>query len=258
MPTDRPAPARAPRRAVLGVILPLLGAVLSGAGAASAGPAQWAPFPVFEWTPPFDMASPRKERMYVPLDRAERDWRLCVSFPHLKDAYWLGVNYGLVDEAQRLGVGLHLYDAGGYDHLQTQVRQIEACVADKASAVIVAGIDADGLNDVLGRVHAAGIPIVDLVNGVSFARLDAKSLIDFYDSGFAAGRYIADRHKGEQRSISVLWFPGPKGASWVTRGNQGFVDALKDSNVKIVETAHGDTGKRTQARLIQAALERFP
>ncbi len=218
--------------------------------------AKWAPFPVYEWNPPFDMASPREERLYTPLESADKDWRLCVSFPHLKDAYWLGVNYGIVDEARRMDVHVSLHEAGGYSHLDNQIRQIEACLENGMDALIVSAIGADGLNDVLGRVHAAGIPIVDLINGVSYPKIDAKSLIDFYDSGFAAGRYIVDRHKGESRPVRVLWFPGPFGASWVSRGNKGFTDALKGSNIRIVEIAYGDTGKLTQEKLISAALDR--
>lgn len=28
-------------------------------------------------------------------------WDTCVSLPHVKDAYWLGVDYGVVDEAKQ-------------------------------------------------------------------------------------------------------------------------------------------------------------
>jgi len=40
---------------------------------------------------------------YVPLEKASKPWKICVSFPHMKDAYWLGVDYGVVEEAKRLG-----------------------------------------------------------------------------------------------------------------------------------------------------------
>ncbi|WP_292694936.1 hypothetical protein [Mesorhizobium sp.] len=40
---------------------------------------------------------------YVPLEKAEKPWKLCVLFPHLKDSYWVSVDYGIVKEAKRLG-----------------------------------------------------------------------------------------------------------------------------------------------------------
>ena len=57
---------------------------------------KWYPFSVEEHNPPFDMASPVKEVMYSPLEKAEKKWNICVSFPHMKDAYWLAVDYGVV------------------------------------------------------------------------------------------------------------------------------------------------------------------
>jgi len=48
-----------------------------------------------------------------------------VSFPHLKDPYWLAVDYGIVDEAQILGVGIELVAAQGYNDLTGQINQVE-------------------------------------------------------------------------------------------------------------------------------------
>ena len=45
---------------------------------------------------PFDDDSPTVAMAYQPLDHAARPWRLCVIYPHLKDAYWLSVNFGMV------------------------------------------------------------------------------------------------------------------------------------------------------------------
>ena len=52
---------------------------------------KWYPYPVEVWDPPFDMASPRQTVDYVPLDKASQPWDICVSFPHMKDAYWLAL-----------------------------------------------------------------------------------------------------------------------------------------------------------------------
>lgn len=68
---------------------------------------KWYPFAVEEHNPPFDMASPVKEVMYSPLEKADKKWSICVSFPHMKDAYWLAVDYGVSEEAKDLGVAMH-------------------------------------------------------------------------------------------------------------------------------------------------------
>jgi protein TorT len=91
--------------------------------------AEWYPYPVQVWDPPFDMNSPRHDLKYVPLDKATKKWNICVSFPHMKDAYWMAVNYGVVDESRRMGVAMQLVEAGGYVNLNKQISQIEDCVA---------------------------------------------------------------------------------------------------------------------------------
>ena len=75
-----------------------------------------------------------------------------VSIPHLKDSYWQAVNFGLVDEAKRLGINLAIYQAGGYERLDVQRLQIEECLAEgfggkKVDGLILSAIDANGLND---------------------------------------------------------------------------------------------------------------
>ena len=47
----------------------------------------------------------------------------------MKDAYWLAVDYGVAEEAKRLGVKMQLVEAGGYTNLNKQISQIEDCVA---------------------------------------------------------------------------------------------------------------------------------
>ena len=96
---------------------------------------KWYPFSVEEHNPPFDMASPVKEVMYEPLQKADKKWNICVSFPHMKDAYWLAVDYGVSEEAKDLGIAMHLVEAGGYTNLSKQISQIEDCASNGAQAV---------------------------------------------------------------------------------------------------------------------------
>src|SRR5690348_2760168 len=230
---------------------------LAGAGAYGQGK-KWYPFSVEEHNPPFDMTSPVKEVMYSPLQKADKKWNICVSFPHMKDAYWLAVDYGVAEEAKELGVTMHLVEAGGYTNLSKQISQIEDCVAGGAQAVVIGSISLDGLNKTVESIRAKNIPVIDVINGISSAQISAKSLVSFKEMGYNAGVYIAKQHAKGSGKVKVAWFPGPPGAGWVEAGNQGFLDAEKNSDIEVVDTKYGDTGKEGQLKLVEDSLQAHP
>ena len=56
--------------------------------------------------------------------------------PDLKDSYWVASNYGIVDEARRLGVRAYTFQAGGYDQLPKQLAQFDDCLASNPDAIL--------------------------------------------------------------------------------------------------------------------------
>ena len=242
------------KRLIVGAAMAAL--LAAGAGRATAG--DWFPYSVEVWDPPFNMASPRHKVDYVPLPKADKPFELCVSFPHMKDAYWLAVDFGVADEAKRQGVKMQLVEAGGYTELQKQISQIEDCVAAGANAVIIGAISADGLNNLVSEIRKKNIPVIDVINGMSSSELSAKSLVSFGEMGAKAGEYLAKLHPAGSAPVKVAWFPGPPGAGWVEAGNTGFLGAIKGSAIEVVETKYGDTGKEVQAKLVEDTLQAHP
>ncbi|MGI9251898.1 MAG: TMAO reductase system periplasmic protein TorT [Pseudohongiellaceae bacterium] len=236
----------------------VVSATACGLGLSSVQAADWFPYPVEVWKPPFDMASPRTEIDYVALPKASKKWEICVSFPHMKDAYWLGVDYGVVEEAKRQGVKMQLVEAGGYTELNKQISQIEDCVAAGADAVVIGAISFDGLNNLVSEIRKKDIPVIDIINGMSSPELSAKSLVSFGEMGGKAGEFVAKRHPAGGKAAKVAWFPGPPGAGWVEAGNAGFASAIEGSAIELVDTKYGDTGKEAQSKLVEDTLETYP
>lgn len=234
------------------------GAMMAGATGSASLADTWYPYPVQVWDPPFDMASPRKSMDYRPLEKASKAWEICVSFPHMKDAYWLGVDYGVAEEARRLGVRMQLVEAGGYTELNKQISQIEDCVAAGANAVVIGAISFDGLNNLVKEIRKKGLPVIDVINGMSSPDLSAKSLVSFGEMGAKTGEFLAKSHPAGSKAVKVAWFPGPAGAGWVEAGNKGFAGAIKGSAIELVATKYGDTGKEAQAKLVEDTLEAHP
>jgi len=217
----------------------------------------WYPVDVDVWNPPFNDQRQREHKLYTPLEKAQKKWRIRVFIPHLKDDYWLGVNYGLINEARRLGVSLSIFEAGGYDQLDVQRRQIENAIAENPDGLIIGAISLDGLNDLVKKASDKGIPVLDLINGMSSPHIAARAAVSFWDMGFQAGSYLRGLQENRGEPLKVAWFPGPDGAGWVAAGGAGFRKSIEGGAIEIIDARYGDTGSAAQAKLIEAVLDRY-
>lgn len=221
--------------------------------------AQWFPYQAESTNPPFAADGKRTPFQYEPLAKASKKWDICVSFPHMKDAYWLGVNYGVVEESRRQGVKMQMVEAGGYTNLNKQISQIEDCVARGAQAVVIGAISADGLASVVKSLAGKKVVTVDVINGINSPDLTAKSLVSFYTMGQSAAEYLVKLHPAGGPKVKVAWFPGPAGAGWVEAAHKGFMDTVKgNASIEVLAPKYGDTGKEAQSKLIEDALQANP
>jgi protein TorT len=187
----------------------------------------------------------------IPKDLVANDWNLCAVLPTLSDPYWVAVDYGVTKEAKRLGIGLDVYDAGGYTELSTQLNQIDDCVAGGADAIIIGAISFDGLDAKVDQLVADGIVVIDALNGISSEKVSAHAVLNWKEMGSMVAEYLKSKNTEEH----VAWFPGPPGAGWAEDANSGFVDALKGSSVSVGDTKYGDTAKDVQLSLVEDTLQ---
>jgi protein TorT len=213
--------------------------------------------PVWEletWEVPFDYSSPSRPVSYEPLERATKKWRICASYPHLKDSYWLSVNYGMVLEAERLGVALQVVEAGGYPNLARQITQVNDCTAGGTDILVVGTVSFEGLTPTVLEI-AERMPVTAVVNDIADPGISAKIGVSWTIMGSSIGEYLARQHPKGSAPVKVAWFPGPEGSGWVPFVEAGFREALEESSAEIVITKYGDTGREIQLILLEEALE---
>ncbi|MBO3276941.1 TMAO reductase system periplasmic protein TorT [Pseudomonas schmalbachii] len=213
--------------------------------------ADWFPLKVMS----LDEQSKATEVDYQPLEKASKPLKLCVSFPHMKDAFWLAANYGVVEEARRQGVAVQVLDAGGFTALNNQISQVENCVAGGGNAVILGAISEEGTANLVAELAQKNIPVIDAFNGVKSDKIAARVLTSPRNEGLRAGQFLAAQHPAGSPAVRVAWFPGPAGAGFVQLFNEGFNEAIKGSAIELVETKYGDLGKEVQSRLIEDVLQ---
>lgn len=204
------------------------------------------------WALPENNAAKLPGAKYVPLkpSQVKKKHNICVSFPHLKDSYWVGVGYGIISEGKRLGQKVTLLEAGGYTNLERQLRQVEDCISAGADILILSAISGKGNINQVNEIRSKGIPVIDLVNGIG-TQVDAKILESWYLLGWLACEWVAKQHPKGSGATSAAWFPGPPGAAWSVAGDKGCHDAVVGSDVEIIATKWGDTGKSIQLKLVE-------
>lgn len=184
---------------------------------------------------------------------------LCVLVPHFKDEYWLGVGYGLEQEALKRGVTLHTFEAGGYRAMAAQIAQIDACVAHNVDAILLGTVSSDH-PDLLTAVRRAArtTPVFALVNELNSPDLSGAIGVDWRDMGAAAGHYLASTFPKNGKTKEAVLISGPKEAGWTAPLEHGLRQELTASSVRVVAVYGGDTGLTEQLDLVEQALREHP
>ncbi|MFE0019342.1 TMAO reductase system periplasmic protein TorT [Mesorhizobium sp. NPDC059054] len=234
-------------------VIAIVIAVLGVSQSAIAAQASWK---LNAWEPPFDYSRAPTMIDYEPVARAAKPWHICASYPHLKDSYWVSVNYGMVEQARSSGVKLTVVEAGGYPNLERQIEQIRTCSID-ADALVVGTVSYEGLTSTIKEI-AKRIPVIAAVNDIDDAGISAKTGVSWEEMGQSVGAYLARLHPAGTIPVRVAWFPGPKGAGWVKFVEAGFQRALKQSSANVTAVKWGDTGVEIQLLLLEEVLEAQP
>lgn len=207
-----------------------------------------------------NLKGPRLEE-WLPPDKAARPYTIGVAFPHVKDSYWLAVNYGIIEEAKRLGVGIRLLEAGGYDNLHRQIKQLRQLYRSDVDGIILGSISYSGTDNIISEITKKGLPIVEVINDVLAPSITAKSLVSYYEMGYYAGEFLAEYAENAGKdSLRIAFLPGPKPSGWAPETLHGFNDAMHyfPGNTEIIAVEWGDTGIEVQSRLIRKILSEHP
>lgn len=190
---------------------------------------------------------------------AQEPLRVCAIYPHLKDSYWLSVNYGMVDEAKKQGIDLRVLEAGGYLNLDKQREHMSLCTRWNADAIILGTVAPDLFYSSL-RQSVGSIPVFATVNKLILDIENSTSLkgevgVDWYWMGYYTGEYLKSKHPKGSGITNIALLPGPKSSGGTKPVIKGLYSALKDSDIHIVETLWADNDKELQRNLVQHAID---
>ncbi|MBU2895155.1 TMAO reductase system periplasmic protein TorT [Vibrio hepatarius] len=189
----------------------------------------------------------------------ENPIKLCALYPHLKDSYWLSVNYGMVNEATKLGVELKVFEAGGYPNKQKQKKQFESCRLWNSDAIILGTVSPNlyknNINQFIGK-----IPIFSIVNALTLEensqQLKGQVGVDWLLMGRYVGQYLKNKHPPGSGKTNIALLLGPESSGGTMPVMKGLLSEIQNSDVQIVESYWADNDKELQRNLVQKLIER--
>ena len=103
---------------------------------AQVAPAQTATKPTKSSAKSSDAAKPAASADEYPRPpKPAKQYTIGVLLPQMSNPHFIGQAYGYIDEAEKLGAKVILYDAGGYQYIDKQISQMEDLIASKVDAI---------------------------------------------------------------------------------------------------------------------------
>ncbi|CAM3309897.1 TMAO reductase system periplasmic protein TorT [Shewanella violacea] len=196
-----------------------------------------------------------KTQAYHPLKHAKQAWKICTLVPHLKDAYWIGIDYGLVQHAKALNITLDLFEAGSYYGKDKQLGQLSHCMNGDYDAILLGAVDPKLLSSFHQPITK---PVIALVNRIDNRKVTTRIGVNWYQMGWLAGNFIKqDVEQGNAGQASVALLTGPEkmgGSEWVEEGIKAALqlspdakpastNSLKSSKITISSIRYADNNR---------------
>jgi ABC-type sugar transport system substrate-binding protein len=161
-----------------------------------------------------------------------KSYRIGVLEPNMAIPHFVAQAYGFVDEAEKLGARVILYDAGEHKNVAKQVSQMEDLIANKVDAIcIVPGTTATAVAQI-DQALAAGIPVVNVNIMSDNPKVLGRIRSDDYELGRLQGEYIV---KGLRGHGNVVMISGVSGNSAFILRAKGFKEYVaKHPGIKVL------------------------
>jgi simple sugar transport system substrate-binding protein len=158
------------------------------------------------------------------------------------------------DEAKKREVDLRFSDA--QQKQENQIKAINAFIAQRVKAIILAPMVETGWEPVLRKAKAARIPVILVDRGISvtddslYATLIAS---DFVAEGRMAGEWLAKQTDGK---ANIVELQGTPGAAPAIDRKKGFAEAIAPfGGMKIIKSQSGDFNRAGGKQVMEAFLK---
>lgn len=167
--------------------------------------------------------------------KEEEKIQIGMSFDSFVIERWQRDRDVFVSTAKELGAEVNVQNANG--DLEEQKKQIDYFIQKEMDAIVIIGIDSDGLKDSVEKAKEAGIEVIAYDRLITDADVDLYITFDNTMVGSLMAEALIDNGL---TGGSVLMLGGSLTDSNVPMVEEGFRKVMKRNNVTILDSAHAD------------------
>jgi len=188
--------------------------------------------------------------------KPSRQYTIGIVLPHLSNPHFVGQAYGYIDEAHELGAKVALLEAGGYQHLDRQISQIEDLVADKVDAIILVAVSGPGTVGAVALAVSAGIPVINCNVMTDSDQVVTRVRSDDEEIGRTQADFMGQALKGRG---NVVMLRGAPGTSWAENRGNAFKKRLsaRFPNVTVVGEQYSQSTPADGLRLMEDFMQTY-
>ncbi|MBD1381435.1 ABC transporter substrate-binding protein [Metabacillus arenae] len=169
----------------------------------------------------------------------------------MANPFFVAMGKGAEEAGKELGAEV-IVESAEYD-LAKQTSQIENFITKKVDIILLNAVDTKGIAAAVLQAKEAGIPVI-AVDTNAEGGVDSTVTSDNYQAGKLAGEYVVEK-LGGKGNIAII--DGPP-VSAVTDRIQGFEDAIKDSDIKVVAKQNGEGNREKALTVMESILQANP
>ena len=186
-----------------------------------------------------------------------KQYTIGVLLPQMSNPHFVGQAYGYIDEAEKLGAKVILYDAGGYQYIDKQISQMEDLIASKVDAIDLVAINGAGTISAVDSAVARGIPVINCNVMTDSPKVVSRVRSDDTVIGRMQADYMAQALHGKG---TVVMLRGPAGTSWAQIRGDSFRKRLAEiaPGIKILGEQYSQSTPQDGLRLMEDFMQTFP
>lgn len=179
------------------------------------------------------------------------------SMPDSSESFWISMDYGIQQEAKKLGVKVITASAGGDANANQQISQLQDLMQRGVKGLIVGATDANAVTPVVDQAIAQNIPVVGASSLPNSKKLTSSVFTDNVGMGKIEAQCLGPAIGGKGNAAMLV---GPAGQIWADLRAKGFTDTLKKQfpAIKIVASTRLADNRNAALTITQAWLQRFP